>query len=179
MDKTELKFVKYAFLISFVIYIVSGIWKTYVEIKSPEKAYMTLEKHLKEEYGEEFVIKYFGRRGDGYEARVVYPKSYIGTEKEYDSYYWGRGFVDGSWNNFVAGDTYGKVVLTESANNFYLPKLKELFGENVLPVIDLKGGYTKTDFAEEMEIRRGVYRKNPGMNAFPISGGIYIWQGRK
>ena len=57
------------------------------------------------------------------------------------------------------GDTYGKVLLNESANEFYGKKLKELFGENYLAVIDVEGAYSYTDFEEEMKKRKKSYEE--------------------
>ena len=136
--------------------------------KESERAYKELDNYLKNKYGEEFVINYMGLRSVNdkkwYEAGIVFPKSYIGTPKENDTYYWGKGFVDVIGLKLEPGDSYGKVLLNESANNFYLPKLKELFGENVLPVLDIKGGYDYTDFQKELQVRNKL-----------ISGGIYIF----
>ena len=124
---------------------------------SSERAYKELDNYLKNKYGEEFVINYMGLRSVNdkkwYEAGIVFPKSYIGTPKENDTYYWGKGFVNVIGLKLEPGDSYGKVLLNESANNFYLPKLKELFGENVLPVLDIKGGYDYTDFQKELQVR--------------------------
>ena len=73
------------------------------------------------------------------------------------------------------GDTYGGVLLNESANEFYGKKLKELFGENYLAVIDVKGTYSYRDFEEEMKKRKKSYDRNPAGIYSPISGGIYIF----
>ena len=68
------------------------------------------------------------------------------------------------------GDTYGQVLLKESANKFYLSKLEELFGKNVLPVIEIDDKFCKfTDFEKELEDLKKI---NAPM---PISGGIYIF----
>ena len=106
--------------------------------------------------------------------QVVYPKSYIETRKENDSYYWGKGFVELN-NGMKGGDTYGGVLLNESANKFYGKKLKELFGENYLAVIDVKGPYSNRDFEKEMESRRISLEKELGGIPPEIAGGIYIF----
>lgn len=135
---------------------------------NPSKAYKELDKYLKNKYGEEFVIGYMGRRKvnrrEWYEAGVVYPKSYIGTVKENDTYYWGRGFAEIKGLGLDVGDNYGGVLLNESANEFYGKKLKELFGENVLPVLNIRGEYKYTDFLKEYLRVEKI-----------ISGGIYIF----
>ena len=147
-------------------------------LSESDRAERVLQKHLKERYGEEFVIYGMGKRAGNvrrwYEAAVVYPKSYIGTRKENDSYYWGKGFVELN-NGMKGGDTYGGVLLNESANEFYGKKLKELFGENYLAVIDVKGPYSNRDFEEEMKKRKKSYDRNPAGIYSPISGGIYIF----
>lgn len=144
---------------------------------SEENAEKILKKHLKERYGEEFVIfpmrerEAQGRRW--YESGIVYPESYIGTVKEEDSYYWGKGFVESG--SMKAGDTYGGVLLNESANKFYGKKLEELFGKNYLAVLNVEGGYISTDFEEEMKDRKKLYEEEPEGKFLPLSGGIYIF----
>lgn len=128
-----------------------------------------LLNHLESRYDKEFVIVYDGKRSDGigswYEAEI-YPKELIGTIKENDTYYWAKGFVEAG----EVGDTYGQVLLKESANKFYLSKLEELFGKNVLPVIEIDDKFCKfTDFEKELEDLKKI---NAPM---PISGGIYIF----
>ncbi|OFL80494.1 hypothetical protein [Fusobacterium sp. HMSC073F01] len=163
---------KWLFILGIIILILSIIFtKDY-------RAERVLQKHLKARYGEEFVIFGMGKRAGNvrrwYEAAVIYPKSYIGTRKENDSYYWGKGFVELN-NGMKGGDTYGKVLLNESANEFYGKKLKELFGENYLAVIDVKGPYSHIDFEEEMESRRKSLETEIGGIPPEISGGIYIF----
>ena len=157
------------YMIGFLIGIVAfGFFKLKF---NPESI---LLRHLEKRYNKEFVIAYGGKRSIGisswYEAEI-YPKELVGTSREKDKYYWAKGFVE----NGKGGDTYGKVLLNESANNFYLPKLKELFGENVLPVLDLKGGYIEEDYVKEMELRNKLYKERPDGNFNPLSGGIYIF----
>ena len=157
------------YMIGFLIGIVAfGFFKLKF---NPESI---LLRHLEKKYNKEFVIAYGGKRNIGisswYEAEIC-PKELVGTSREKDKYYWAKGFVE----NGKGGDTYGKVLLNESANNFYLPKLKELFGENVLPVLDLKGGYIEEDYVKEMELRNKLYKERLDGNFNPLSGGIYIF----
>ena len=148
------------------VIILSIIWHIYAT--SPSKAYKELDRYLKNKYGEEFVIDYMGRRKvnsrEWYEAGIVFPKSYIGTPKENDTYYWGRGFAEIKPFGLDVGDNYGGVLLNESANEFYGKKLKELFGDNVLPVLNIRGEYKYTDFLKEYLREEKI-----------ISGGIYIF----
>lgn len=150
-----------------VLIIVIGILLNSY-LTSPSKAYKALDSYFKKTYGEEFVIKGIGRRRlkdrEWYEAGIVFPKSYIGTPKENDRYYWGRGFAEIEAFGFDVGDSYGGVLLNESANEFYGKKLKELFGDNVLPVLEIDGEYKFTDFIREYS-----------RVSKTISGGIYIF----
>ena len=164
--------IKLLSVLGMIILILTGC------LSESDRAERVLQKHLKERYGEEFVIYGMGKRAGNvrrwYEAAVVYPKSYIGTRKENDSYYWGKGFVELN-NGMKGGNTYGGVLLNESANEFYGKKLKELFGENYLAVIDVKGPYSNRDFEKEMESRRISLEKELGGIPPEISGGIYIF----
>ena len=156
-------------VLSIIIFVILGIFILFMTTEKT-RALRALEKNLYKRYGEEFNISALYKRksnsGIRYQAEYIYPKSYDGTLKSYDSYYWGKGFV--KVENFglrlKAGDTYGGVLLNESANEFYLPKLKELFGENVLPILNIKGAYEYTDFQKEYLRAKKT-----------ISGGIYIF----
>ena len=134
---------------------------------NPQKV---IENHLKNKYKEEFIVEVLGKREKTYEA-IIFPKKYVGTPRENDSYYWGKGFAKGR----KGGDTYGLVLLNESTNEFFLPKLKELFGENVLLVLDMGPSYVKNNFKEEMEALKKAYKLYPTASFEPISGGIYIF----
>ncbi|WP_373080403.1 hypothetical protein [Fusobacterium varium] len=167
-----MKKIKLLSILGMIILLFTGC------LSESDRAERVLQKHLKARYGEEFVIYGMGKRAGNvrrwYEAAVVYPKSYIGTRKENDSYYWGKGFVELN-DGMKGGDTYGGVLLNESANEFYGKKLKELFGENYLAVLDVGGYYEYTDFEKEMNKRKKSYEKSPNGMFPPISGGIYIF----
>ncbi|MGL5124003.1 MAG: hypothetical protein ACRC6K_07605, partial [Fusobacteriaceae bacterium] len=108
------------------------------EEKTLNKNQKRIEKHLKKRYNEEFKIGILrgGRTGSSSWANgIIDPKRVVGTTKEYDSYYKAYGFV----NNGLVGDDYGKILIKEGANEYYGSKLKELFGENVLPILKVKG----------------------------------------
>ena len=87
----KMKKIKLLSVLGMVILLFAGC------LSESDRAERVLQKHLKDRYGEEFVIYGMGKRAGNvrrwYEAAVVYPKSYIGTRKENDSYYWGKGFV--------------------------------------------------------------------------------------
>lgn len=152
----------------FSIILVSIFLVFLIIIKFSEKPEDILQKHLKNKYKEEFVIAMLGRREKIYEA-IIYPKKYEGTPRENDSYYWGKGFIRGK----KGADTHGLVLLNESTNEFYLPKLN--IGNNVLPIFNLGPAYTKNNFKEEIEIMKKSYKSDPTGNFEPISGGIYIF----
>ena len=91
-------------------------------------------KHLKKRYNKEFMVLSSkampSREGDlEYDAKII-PVEYLGTYKSIDDYYISEAFirvknVSDKYINFLAG---------ESAKEFYSPKLKELFGENIFSV---------------------------------------------
>ncbi|MGL5153143.1 MAG: hypothetical protein ACRC7N_21490, partial [Clostridium sp.] len=115
--------------------------------KSPEKKIL---EYLKDKYKEEFVIELMGKRNSEVRAEVL-PKKYVGTIRQYDSYYSSTVFLPPYGE---IGDNYGAVLLKESANEYFRPKLEELFGKNILPVLTLEGGYDFPDFKKEMEKRQ-------------------------
>ena len=150
---------------------------------SIDEARTILAQHLEKRYGEEFEIGFGGRRsfkiGDRekswYEFSIK-PKSYIGTPKEYDSYYKSIGEVEIKKSLFsetleLSGDNYNLVLFKECANEFYGKKLKELFGENILPVLEISGEYSEKtkDFLESVK-----KTKDLDQNLY-IKGGIYIF----
>jgi hypothetical protein len=145
--------------------------------KEDVKAERLLSEYLKQKYKEEFIILWGGKRsldsGSWYEYAII-PQSIVGTNKEHDGYYMSKGFVEIK-GHMEPGDNYGKVLLNESANAFYGKKLKELFGENFLAVINMEGPYDYADFEMEMDSRKPLYKNNPTGNYYPISGGIYIF----
>ena len=102
-----------------------------------------MEKALLKEYGEEFVVENIGLRdanGEKFYQASIYPKSIIGTPKENDNYYRAEAVVD--LKRFYAensvGDTYGEIKMNDEAEEFLLPKAKELFGEKVRLKSDIK-----------------------------------------
>ena len=168
--KKEIKY----FLVALTLLLIScGQEATTYEAKE------ALSKHLIERYGEKFEIGYMGRRSDGkemwYEAEI-YPSKYVGTIKERDKYYIESGTVNvekgifGEKLGFV-GDTYGIVKINESAEEFYEEKLKELFGDNVLQVYDIKFNRILKDYDFKNIIK--VW-KEEGVR-LTIRGGIYIF----
>ncbi|MEG9319396.1 hypothetical protein, partial [Fusobacterium varium] len=110
-----------------------------------------------------------------YEARVT-PIRYIGTPKYRDKYYKAVGTVMVKKKMFreefgITRDTYSNVMLKESANEFYGKKLKELFGENYLSVLEVTGSYSDKSKNFEGSVK---LTKEKGDRLY-ISGGIYIF----
>ncbi|WP_349764408.1 hypothetical protein [Fusobacterium sp. SYSU M8D902] len=161
------------------IVIISLLLLTSCGRVTEQQARQALHNHLLERYGEEFEIGYMGRRSTGkknwYQAEI-YPSKYKGTPREYDKYYHRSGNVNiekgifGESIDYV-GDVYRIVLMNESANEFYLPKLKELFGENILPILDIN--------ISELEFFPNFiddYTYNLKKNKMPeIKGRIYIF----
>ena len=161
------KFLKYFLIMMFLLLTACG--------KVTEREARTaLSKHLKARYNEEFCIGLIGKRSDGsktwYEAEI-YPKKHRG-----DRYYYSSGNVNIKKSLFgesidYVGDIYSLVLLNESANEFYLPKLKELFGENVLPIFNTDVGRLaiKPDFYTTLKESKEENR------ILELKGGIYIF----
>ena len=150
---------------------------------TPEEAEEKIAQHMYERYGEEFEVGYAMidgyTKGDRdvtwYEARVT-PIRYIGTPKYIDKYYKAVGTVMVKKKMFreefgITRDTYSNVMLKESANEFYGKKLKELFGENYLSVLEVTGSYSDKSKNFEGSVK---LTKEKGDRLY-ISGGIYIF----
>ena len=148
-----------------------------------EEAEEKIVQHMYERYGEEFEVGYAMidgyTKGDRdvtwYEARVT-PIRYIGTPKYRDKYYKAVGTVMVKKKMFreefgITRDTYSNVMLKESANEFYGKKLKELFGENYLSVLEVTGSYSDKSKNFEGSVK---LTKEKGDRLY-ISGGIYIF----
>ena len=148
-----------------------------------EEAEEKIAQHMYERYGEEFEVGYAMidgyTKGDRdvtwYEARVT-PIRYIGTTKYRDKYYKAVGTVMVKKKMFreefgITRDTYSNVMLKESANEFYGKKLKELFGENYLSVLEVTGSYSDKSKNFEGSVK---LTKEKGDRLY-ISGGIYIF----
>lgn len=165
-------------ILSIVILLISCGRKV-----TSEEAEEKIAQHMYERYGEEFEVGYAMidgyTKGDRdvtwYEARVT-PIRYIGTPKYRDKYYKAVGTVMVKKKMFreefgITRDTYSNVMLKESANEFYGKKLKELFGENYLSVLEVTGSYSDKSKNFEGSVK---LTKEKGDRLY-ISGGIYIF----
>lgn len=157
------------FWIALIIIVIFIIYK--IITRDPADI---LLNHLENKYNKKFEIVLMGKRSRGgfYQARV-YPKELEKLGKINDEYYWFDGFVTSG----SASDNYDNVLLQLSANEYFLPKLEELFGKNVLPVLKIDNIYSPkfTDFKKELtDIKKTKELYNID-KYFPISGGIYIF----
>ncbi|CAK7038385.1 hypothetical protein [Fusobacterium varium] len=172
------KEMKYFLLILITILFISCGRKV-----TSEEAEEKIAQHMYERYGEEFEVGYAMidgyTKGDRdvtwYEARVT-PIRYIGTPKYRDKYYKAVGTVMVKKKMFreefgITRDTYSNVMLKESANEFYGKKLKELFGENYLSVLEVTGSYSDKSKNFEGSVK---LTKEKGDKLY-INGGIYIF----
>lgn len=154
-----------------LIYVVLGLVMFYfvcAELgRTPEG---DLAKYMEKKYNKEFAVDIYSRYGDLYEA-TLYPKEFEGTSKEKDKYY----EVIGSLKNDKVKENYINVILQDQINDFYLPKLKELFGENVLPIFKIEGECKKDNFQEEIARRMELYKEDPNKHYDPLIGNIYIF----
>lgn len=122
----------------------------------PEKE---LLKHLKKRYNKEFVILSSkaipSREGDlEYDAKII-PIEYLDTYKSVDNYYISEAFIRVK----KVKDRYINFLVGESAKEFYSPKLKELFGENIFSVFRIEGDCEKNNIQEELARRKKIYEK--------------------
>lgn len=154
------------------LFIICGCFKSDEE-RRQEKVNKILT-YMENKYGEKFYMSSpFGGRGTNDDLRImVKPVRYKGTPKEEDHFYEDYAFIK---TNGEVGDGFGTVYLKEGAEEYFKPKLKELFGENILIAIEPKGYYEKWNFKEEMSRRKKVYDDYPEGRYSPLSGGIYIF----
>lgn len=154
------------------LFLITGCFKSEEE-KYQDKINKILN-HMETKYGEKFYVSSpFGGRGRNDDLRVmVKPLRYKGTSKEDDDFYEDYAFIK---TNSITGDGFGTVYLKEGAEEYFKPKLKELFGENVLVAIEPEGKYKYIDFKQEMNDRSREYNSNPIGSYPPLSGGIYIF----
>lgn len=158
-----------------LIYVVLGLVMFYfvcAELgRTPEG---DLAKYMEKKYNKEFAVDIYSRYGDLYEA-TLYPKEFEGTLKEKDKYYEVIGSIQNDKVTDKVKENYINVILQDQINEFYLPKLKELFGENVLPIFKIEGECKKDNFQEEIARRMELYKEDPNKHYDPLIGNIYIF----
>ena len=159
------KIIKLIFLIILVQGMLSCLPSREARV---EKAARLLKEYLYEKYGEEFNIGYIGLRGDErsqfYQTDIL-PVRLIGTGKEFDQYYWGKGYVRVRGTTLTPGSDYDTVIMKENANEFFRPKLEEIFGNNFISAIEIDITYGTTDFQAGLKER----------GKSPVRGSIFIF----
>jgi len=132
---------KYVIIWVLIILILSVIFR-FINIGShnTEKISAKIEEYLYEKYGEGFVVDRIGLRSsrgqEFYQARI-YPRSIIGTNKQWDDYYYGEASLDKK--RFSLGevaDSYGEIKRNTEIEGILLQEAKEIFGERVLLKVD-------------------------------------------
>ena len=149
------------------------------KVITEEEARIALAEHLEKTYGEPFYIGSMGKseiRGEPYYQASIYPMRYFNTDKAQDRYYHRYGNVNLKKSIFgekikFTGDTYGLVYCNESLNEYFTPKLEELFGKNFLPIMNLDTAYLADNnhFLDTIKLIRGMG------GVWKIQGGIYIF----
>ena len=174
------KLLQSAIIIYFSLFILS-CEQVALEVVTESQAREVLHEHLENRYSEPFAIGRMRRRATDstmwYEAEII-PVRYMDTSKESDKYYQAVGTVrinhdkKGNESLSTGGDVYMTVRLNEEANSFFLPKLQELFGEQVLPIIQIR---TREIINNGNNFRK-IFEYNNSIGAdFYIEGGIYIF----
>lgn len=142
---------------------------------NPEKEVL---KYLKKEYNQNFRISFMYDYSKEKEIPVDYdiwvmPKKYSDLAREgwYDNYYLGNVSIK---DRKIVEDNFINVAVRDSANNFYLPKLKELFGEDVFPILILVGEVKEKDFVKEIERRNKIFKENSKIEGYDFGGTIYV-----
>ena len=165
----------------FTIILLFTLYKGYnVLFPEIERVRTRMSEYLETKYGEEFQIEGLRKTGrDGevwYETYAIYPKRYVGTEKEYDRYYHSTiSARDSDLKRLTDG--YTSTLANHAANEYYREKLEELFGKNVVSAIVLAGNTQYPDFEREMERRRAFYREYEELEGGVISGNMAITKG--
>ena len=165
--------IKKIVFISLILIVVSFF--TYEKINpSPEKIVL---KALTKKYNRKFSLLFM------YDMRREYPFDYMAyvIPKEYSDLA-GDGWFDDTYmfgvamkDNKIFEDNYTDIAVKESANSFFLPKLKELFGEEVFPVFNFERSSEKMDFREEMERRKKFLEEHPDRLDYDLESRIYVF----
>ena len=165
----------------FTIILLFTLYKGYnVLFPEIERVRTRMSEYLETKYGEEFQIEGLRKTGRDaevwYETYAIYPKRYVGTEKEYDRYYHSTiSARDSDLKRLTDG--YTSTLANHAANEYYREKLEELFGKNVVSAIVLAGNTQYPDFEREMERRRAFYREYEELEGGVISGNMAITKG--
>ncbi|BDU51247.1 hypothetical protein [Haliovirga abyssi] len=123
-------------IIFIILILLIPVLKPMIFGHSVKEIRTKMEQELKKDYGEDFIVENIGTRsanGEKFYQAEIYPKSIIGTNKEYDSYYHARASVDilpfGRLGG--VGDNYGVIKMNDEAENYLLLKSKKIFGNKI------------------------------------------------
>jgi hypothetical protein len=173
-------------LIAIFIVFVLPVLSINIGGNKTDKVRKIIEKNLYEKYGEEFVVDRIGMRSAAgekfYQARI-YPKSIIGTEKENDKYYYARASLEiKSFGRLAkkAADTYGVIKMNEEAEEYLLPKAKEIFGNRIRLKVDVNyerktGVWFTTYYVSNFQKRLKEIREMPEERRIQLTLYIYIF----
>ncbi|MTI59478.1 MAG: hypothetical protein FH762_05725 [Firmicutes bacterium] len=135
--KPKLKKVCLLLLIPLLIFSLTACKGSHNE----EAVRAKIKDYLYKEYGEDFIVDRIGTRsdkgGEEYVARI-YPKSIIGTNKEGDPYYYASATVDKLTLGRLdePGDSYSYVKMNLTAEEYLMPRAREIFGDRVVLKVD-------------------------------------------
>jgi len=144
MDEKKKEQWKQIIVNAVIVLIFAGMFQVYtgnLGKHNIEDVRSKIKKHLRKKYGEEFLVDRIGtRRSDDqvfYQARI-YPKSIVGTNKEWDYYYYASASVNKlSFGRLGGvGDSYELVNLKLGIEDALEPKAKKLFGNRILMKIE-------------------------------------------
>jgi len=179
-----------AIIILFMIILSSTTQFSIIELFRPGtkigRVREKIQKHLYEDYGEEFVVTNIGTRtanGETDYVARIYPKSIIGTKRENDPYYYSKAGLDKKPLGRLGevGDGYATVKMNIEAENYLMPKIKDVFGKRVLvkPKIKYKKrnkhGYMTTRVAHNFKEKIKLANNDPENNRLELHIYLYIF----
>ena len=144
MDEKKKEQWKQIIVNAVIVLIFAGMFQVYtgnLGKHNIEGVRSKIKKHLRKKYGEEFLVDRIGtRKSDDqvfYQARI-YPKSIVGTNKEWDDYYYASASVNKlSFGRLGGvGDSYELVNLKLGIEDSLEPRVKKLFGKKILMKIE-------------------------------------------
>ena len=144
-----------------------------------EEAEIALGKHLLEAYGENFHMEVYDSitiDGDDVYRWKIFPEKYVETPLTQDEYYHAIGNVTIAKSILgerikAIGDTYGGVYCNETLNEYFRPKLEELFGKQILPIMEFSSAY----LADNNHFLDSIKLIEELEDGYSIKGGIYIF----
>ncbi|BDU50855.1 hypothetical protein [Haliovirga abyssi] len=172
-------------IIFIILILLIPVLKPMIFGHSVKEIRTKMEQELKKDYGEDFIVENIGTRsanGEKFYQAEIYPKSIIGTNKEYDSYYHARASVDilpfGRLSG-VAG-TYGEIQMNDEAEEFLLPKAKKIFGEKIRMKVQVdykkhEGDWFSKYFVSGFQEKMKAVKEDPKNKRLELTLYIYIF----